>query len=114
MKMPTNTFKISRRYVALSQSRMFQVCSPTSFIPILIIRASEAMVLLQQRQIYNLDIVFYCLSGKVLSYRQNQCLRGKISSFQQQHEESVPEAWERFVNSVFWYTKHVHYTLVWI
>jgi hypothetical protein len=42
------------------------------FVPSkLTIGASEAMVLLQQRQIPNLDIVFYCLSGKVLPYRQN-------------------------------------------
>jgi hypothetical protein len=59
------------------------------------------MVLLQQRQIYNLDIVFYCLSGKFLSYRQNQCLTGGISSFQQQYEESIPEAWE-FFQATLW------------
>jgi len=27
---------------------------------------------------------------------KTNALRGKISSFQQQHDETVPEAWERF------------------
>jgi len=27
---------------------------------------------------------------------KTNALRGKITSFQQQHDESVPEAWERF------------------
>jgi hypothetical protein len=67
--------------VAPSRQRCSKWCSPTSSIPTLIIRVSKAMVLLQQRQIYNLDIVFYCLSGKVLSYRQNQCLTGENFKF---------------------------------
>jgi hypothetical protein len=54
------------------------------------------MGLLQQRQTYNLDTVFYCLSGKVNPVSKTNALHGKISSFQQQHDESVPEAWERF------------------
>jgi hypothetical protein len=34
--------------------------------------------------------------AKFFPMGKTNALRGKISSFQQQHDESVPEAWERF------------------
>ena len=40
--------------------------------------------------------VFKGLFRKVLPSRQDQCLRGKISNFQQQKGETIPEAWKCF------------------
>ena len=34
--------------------------------------------------------------AKFFSTGKTNALRGRISSFQQQHDESIPEAWERF------------------
>ena len=34
--------------------------------------------------------------AKFFPMGKTNVLRGKITSFQQQHDESVPEAWERF------------------
>jgi hypothetical protein len=63
-----------------------------------------------------------------------QHLRRQVITFTQGEEEGIDQAWNRFnelieqgprlgfssdvllhiVDGVFWYTKHVHYTLVWI
>ena len=40
--------------------------------------------------------LFESLSSKVFPYRQNQCLKKKISNFQQQNGETISEAWEHF------------------
>jgi len=40
--------------------------------------------------------MFHQFSGEVLPHGQTNALRGKISSFQQQHDETVSEAWEHF------------------
>ena len=41
-------------------------------------------------------ITVHYIPSQVLSHRQTNALRERISSFQQQHDESIPEAWERF------------------
>jgi len=38
--------------------------------------------------------------AKLFPMGKTNALCGKITSFQQQHDESVPEAWERFQNYI--------------
>jgi len=40
--------------------------------------------------------MFKCLLSKILPYGKTNALRGRISNFQQQRDETIPEAWERF------------------
>jgi len=44
--------------------------------------------------------------AKFFPMGKTNALREKITSFQQQHDESVPEAWERFQDYILEYPHH--------
>ena len=73
-----------------------QRCYTTLPLPILTVRKSEEVVLRYKGEEYYVGTLLHKLSAKFFPMGKTNALRGKITSFQQQHDESVPEAWERF------------------
>ena len=54
------------------------------------------MVLYNKGEEYYVGTLLHELSSQVLSMGKTNALHRKITSFQQQHDESVLEAWEHF------------------
>jgi len=52
------------------------------------------------------DLCSTAFLAKFFPTAKTNALRGKISSFQQQHNESFTEAWERFQNYIEHYPHH--------
>ena len=64
------------------------------------------MVLHQKSKHNTWDLCLTAFLAKFFPTAKTNALLGKISSFQQQHDESFTEAWERFQNYIEDYPHH--------